>query len=247
MRTFFVTHLHPKCLKGFYTLFLSLLVINVHHAIAQTSFPAPVILSSAKAAALITDNVRQEFKMSYPIYRVYQYADQSGQYYCVLTESRNTVTEHDTINQRIKAVNLKMVDGKFTKTWELNDNFTPEVNEESSIWFWTKYVEFLDYDHDGLVDPIIIYGTRGSNGYDDGRAKILIYYRGQKVAIRHQNGVLDDERSTQVDAAFYNLPASIQAAVRQKMEQMVKNQHAIFPNGWQTAMRNKKTAFDEAQ
>ncbi len=216
--------------------------VNVHNVIAQQSHSGPEILSPAKVSTLLTDNLKQEFKINYPIFRVYRYSDQSGVYYCVLTESRDVTSAKDTMNQRIKAVNLKMTDGAFSKAWELNDNIT---QEEQSIWFWTKYAAFEDYDHDGLVEPIIIYGSRGENGYDDGRSKILIYYKGQKVAIRHQNGVLDDERSTQVDAAFYTLPAALQAAVRERMEMLVKDDHAIFPDGWQSAMRNKKTSLDD--
>jgi hypothetical protein len=118
-------------------------------------------------------------------------------------------------------------------------------NDESSIQFWTKYIDFNDYNSDGLVDPIIIYGTSAANGYDDGRIKFIIYYQGQKIAIRHQNGILDYERETQVDKAFYKLPLPLQTSIKQKMESMMKNSHAIFPAGWQAAMRNKKIRFSE--
>ena len=96
-----------------------------------------------------------------------------------------------------------------------------------------------------MADPIIVYGTTAVNGYGDGRIKIIIYYKGQKVAIRHQNGTLDFERETSVDKAFYALPVLLQTAVKQKMELMIKNKQAIFPAGWQLAMKNKKTTINE--
>jgi hypothetical protein len=77
------------------------------------------------------------------------------------------------------------------------------------------------------------------------RLKVHHYYKGQKIAIRHQNGVLDFERETQVDKGFYNLPLSLQASIKHKMELMTENDQAIFLAGWQLAMKNKKTTFNE--
>ncbi len=149
---------------------------------------------------LFPDSVRKSLNIHFPIFRVYKYADKAGLYYCILTESRNQITaDKDTFNYKIKAINVRKGVDSFSKVWEINDNIIKNDNDESSIWFWTKYVEFKDYNDDGLVEPIIIYGTSGANGYSDGRIKFIIYYQGQKVAIRHQNGVLDPERETQVD------------------------------------------------
>jgi hypothetical protein len=204
------------------------------------------ILPPRQVTELFPDSIRRSLKINFPIFRVYKYADKTGQYYCILTESRNEITaEKDTINHNIKAINMWDDNGSFSKVWEINDNIVKNDNDENNIWFWTKYADFKDYDGDGLADPIVIYGTSGSNGYDNGRIKFILYYKGQKVAIRHQNGVLDYERETQVDKAFYNLPLSLQTAIKQKMELMTKNNHAIFPAGWQAAMKNNKTTFNE--
>lgn len=204
------------------------------------------VLTSKQLTKLFTDSIRNTLNISFPIFRVYKYSDKAGQYYCILTESRNVITaDKDTFNHKIKAINIKANNGSFIKIWEINDNIIKNDNDENSIWFSTKYTEIKDVDGDGLADPIIIYSTSAANGLDDGRIKIIIYYREQKVTIRHQNGVLDFERETQVDKGFYELPKSLQTSIKQKMEQMVKNNHAIFPAGWQTAMKNKKTAFNE--
>ena len=213
---------------------------------AQKSLVKSEFLTLKKTAALFPDTVRKTLGIIFPISRAYKYADKSGQYYCVLTESRNKITEdRDTTNRNIKAINCKVDKGSLTKIWEINDNLIKNNNDETSIWFWTKYLNFKDYDGDDLADPVIIYGTSAANGYDDGRIKILIYYKGKKIAIRHQNGILDSERETQGEKAFYDLPQTLQASIKQKMELMVKNDQAIFPAGWQAAMKNKKTTFSE--
>jgi hypothetical protein len=66
-----------------------------------------------------------------------------------------------------------------------------------------------------------------------------------KVAIRHQNSLFDDQRETQIDKSFYALPQGLQNSIKEMMESMVKNEQALFPYGWQKAMKNKKTFFSE--
>jgi hypothetical protein len=227
-------------------LFLFFGFICLTTAFAQKTTVNSEILTPRHVTELFPDSIRKSLNINFPIFRVYKYADKTGQYYCVLTESRNEITaDKDTINQKIKAINVKDDNGSFSKVWEINDNIVKNDNDENSIWFWTKYIDFKDYNGDGLVDPIIVYGTSGANGYGDGRIKFIIYFKGQKIAVRHQNGVLDFERETQVDKFFYDLPQPLQTAIKQKMELMTKNDHAIFPAGWQTAIKNKRTTFNE--
>jgi hypothetical protein len=210
-------------LSSFITLF------TITTAFTQKTTVTSEILKAKQITELFPDTVLSSLNIKYPIYRVYRYSDKGGQYY----------------HKKIKAVAIKDENGSFNKTWEINDNIIDNGNNEYSIRFWTKYVEFRDYDGDGLIDPVITYGSFGMNGYDDGRVKFIIYHKGQKIAIRHQNGVLDNERETQVDKAFYDLPQSLQTVIKQKMELMTENEHAIFPAGWQKAMQNKKTSFNE--
>lgn len=228
--------------------FLFFSIVYLTTAFGQKTTVSSEILTTKQATELFPDSIRKSLNVSFPIFRVYRYADKTGKYYCILTESRNEITAgKDTLNHQIKAINVKADKGSFSKLWEINDNIIKNNNDENSIWFWSKYIDFKDYDGDGLAEPIIIYGTSGANGYDDGRIRFIILYKGQKVAIRHQNGVLDNERETKVDKAFYGLPQTLQAAIKQKMELMMKNNQAIFPAGWQTAMKNKKTTFNELQ
>lgn len=83
------------------------------------------------------------------------------------------------------------------------------------------------------------------NGASDGRIKIIILQNNQKIAIRHQNGVLDGERYTQVDAAFYELPKAIQQQVVKQMNAIMENDSGIFPSGWQEQMKAKKLRLAE--
>lgn len=227
-------------------IFFLIVLTGLTNAFAQKTFVASDTLSSAQVTELFPDNVRKSFNINFPIYRVYTYSDKSGQYYCVLTESRNVITaDNDTFNHKIKAINVKANKGTLVKVWEFSDNIVKNHNDEHSIWFWTKYTDFKDLDNDTLADPIIVYGTSAISGFSDGRIKFFIYHNGRMIAVRHQNGSLDFLRETQVDKGFYNLPQPIQASIRQKMELMTENDHAIFPAGWQAAMNNKKTFFSE--
>lgn len=203
------------------------------------------ILSKAETDAFFNADFKKKNLISFPIFRAYTYKDKSGTYYVALTESADSVNKlKDTVNNKIKAITFKTDKGISLKKWEVNDFKTPDlkgIEKETSIWFWTKYCQFNDVDGDGLVEPILVYGTFGPNGYDDGRAKIILFYKGQKVAIRHQNGVLDHERKTQVDVTFYALPAKIQDHVKQIMATMVEKNHAIFPSAYKDKMSKKVT------
>ena len=229
-------------MKNIYTfIFLSLLSFT---AIAQSDTTSR-ILTKTETDEFFNDAFKKKNLITFPIFRAYTYKDKSGTYYVALTESADSVNKlKDTVNNKIKAFNFKADKLTTLKKWEVNDFKTLDlkgIEKETSMWFWTKYCQFNDIDDDGLFDPILVYGTFGPNGYDDGRAKIILFYKGQKVAIRHQNGVLDNERKTQVDVTFYALPTKIQDHVKQVMATMVEKKHAIFPSGYEEKMSKKVT------
>ncbi|HAQ39369.1 MAG TPA: hypothetical protein PLU49_15030 [Saprospiraceae bacterium] len=215
----------------------------------QSKIPGCEQLSRQEVAKLFTDSLNQELQITFPIFKVFKCKDKTGQFYIVLTESNDLISpDQDTLNTSIKAFNFYKDNSGYIKKWELFDFKTRQAvsdEMESSIWFWSKYAEFKDIDHDNEIDPVIIYGTSGMNGTEDGRIKIFIFYKGQKHAIRHQNGVLDFERNTKVNKTFYSLPVKIQDHVKQIMEKLTDDGHAIFPYGWQTAMKEEKLFFDE--
>lgn len=231
------------------TIFTLSLFLAATLVFGQARVVSSELLSRQAIDRLFTDSLIKNSGIIYPVYKVYKCTDKSGQFYIVLTESNDSVTsDQDTLNYNIKAFNFHRDKTGFTRKWEINDFITRLESSdelENSIWFWTKYSEFADIDRDSLIDPIIIYGTSGKNYTDDGRIKIFIYYKGKKFVIRHQNGVLDFERNTRVDKAFYSLPSGLQDHVKMIMKKMADDGNAIFPYGWQTAMKEHKLYFDE--
>lgn len=216
------------------TFSLILFVASIHSRCQTPS--ATRILSSSEVAALFPDAVRRAYHIDFPIRRVYHYVDRSGKYYCILTESLDSVIEDekrnlDTLHFFIRAINLIQDSRKFKKVWEINDYAIrdPKIEGiEQSIWFWTRYVEFTDFDGDGLIDPIIVYGSRSDSDLASGRIKFIIYYKGQKIAIRHQDSDLDEGRGTQVDKAFHSLPPDLKNAITRKMLTINKADQGIF-------------------
>jgi hypothetical protein len=207
---------------------------------------SPQVLSRADINKILTDSVKKVFRIEFPIARVYKYSDKSGQHYCVLTENVDSIQNgKDTISGKIKAFNLNVRQNRFRKEWELSDFLLEDEKKEGNIWFWIRYCEFTDFDKDLLIEPIIVYGTKADNGFDNGRIKFMIYYKGKKIGIRHQNGVLDFERSTDIDASFYTLPRVLQSSIKKKMLEMQKRDQAIFPAGWEKDMEKERTHIDE--
>ena len=105
-----------------------------------------------------------------------------------------------------------MKDKQIKTNWTITD-FIDET--EKSISFWTRYLSLTDIDNDGYIDPIIVYGTKSLYGedFEEGRVKILVYYLGKKIAIRHQNSTIDDGRHTQIDKTFFYLPTKLKKKV----------------------------------
>lgn len=205
-------------------------------------------LSVQQIDSVFTDSLRKVFKINFPFYKVYSFEDRDGKHLLALTESSFQGEKHSN-NDSIQAFHFLQKNNQLELKWSFFDfrigNPTHYI-DENSIWFWTKYISLTDIDKDGLIDPIIIFGTSSEgNSMDDGRIKILCFYKNQKYGIRHQNSLYDDGRNTKVDAKFYELPIPIQSHVKQIMEKMDENGVSNFPYGWQKAMKAKKRYFDE--
>jgi hypothetical protein len=228
-----------------------LLTANLTNAQVNNKKGKENLLPKAEAVKVFTPDVKTKLGITLPVVRTYSYTDKNGKYYMVLTEKFDGLKDGDTVHKTIKAFNFESTAAGPEKQWEINDaanKATADYDGERSIWFWTRYCMFQDIDKDGLADPIIVYGTSGSGGYDEGRGrvKILIYYRGNKIVLRHQDGVLDDERNTQLDAAFYKLPKVIQNEVVKIMHDIEVTTNTIFPNGWEANMKKQKLEISES-
>jgi hypothetical protein len=209
------------------------------------------ILSAEDIKELFSDEVKETYKLSkMPIFKAYKIVSKykNEPEYLMLCESHDQIKGKDTISKKLYAALLRHggSGGIEEKIWEIKDNIIASVTEETSISFYTRYLTFEDFDNDGEVDHTLIYGTRAMNGLMDGRLKIaMINNKGQKIFIRHQNGVLDSERETKIDAAFYNLPRVWQYAVQKRIVLMQKEERAIFPAGWEAGVRAKKLIINE--
>ena len=199
--------------------------------------PSVKILANHEVDSIFTQSIRNELGVEFDVFRVYEYTDQAGKHFLILTE--NSLEEVDDpekfmpIKDKISGVMVTELQGRFRVDRRMFDFTLPDGNEvvdEDSIWFWTKYFTLFDVDGDGLIDPILVYGTgeTGINYVSNGRIKILVYHKGLKRAIRHQNGTLDWERKTRIDSMFYKLPESILEKVTTIMVEMEENRHAIF-------------------
>ncbi|SDI63250.1 M949_RS01915 family surface polysaccharide biosynthesis protein [Winogradskyella thalassocola] len=201
-------------------------------------------LSKQEIDSTFTDHIKAKLQLDYSIHKVYQYNDQAGMHFIVMTKNLTECVEQDACSDAIKAYCYTYKNDDFKLKWMFNDFILPN-SDEYSISYWTKYFKIDDYDNDGFADPIMVYGTFGMNDFYDGRIKILIYYKNKKSVIRHQNAIHDDERQTQIDKEFYELPTTIKNRVTTIIENITENDHGIFPSSWQKAMKNKTLKFDD--
>lgn len=196
-------------------------------------------LSEEKIKEIFTSKRKKDLGINYLIWKVYDYQDKTGKYFLVLTEDKfDEPIDGRPNNNAIKAFNFKVEKEIWTKTFETND---AKNGDEASIWFWSRYIYVEDFDNDGIIEPILFYGTNGDNA----RVKILIYYKGKKIGIRIQNGDLDYQRNFSVDADLYKLPKKIQDTVKEQMSLIATNGNSILPYGWEKKMAKKMTLITE--
>ena len=221
---------------------ITALPIQKHASIPiDTSFASK--LSKKEIASIFTNTKQIQLGISNTIYQAYTYKDEFNEYYVLLTDHIKEINkEKDTIYDNIYFLNLINNNNQFKKRSTVKDKIDDDW--ETSIGFWNQYSQLSDLDNDGLIDPIIVYGTTGQNNYVDGRVKIVVYYKKKRVTIKHQNSEIPSGRITKIKESFYNFPIQIQEAVLEKMRSMTKNGHAIFADGWEKKMDNKAVRLE---
>lgn len=210
-------------------------------ALARSDVDA-ALLTDDEINSIFGDEARSSLGIDFPILKAWRYADKSGKHYLVLTEREYDKREGGALYDAIKAFSVGVGKSGLTRDWLVKD-FVEIADQERSIWFWTKYIDIGDYDGDGLVDPILVYGTSGVNDLEDGRVKIIIYYKQKKVAVRHQNSIDDYGRHTKVDKQFYELPEPLQDRVKEIMHRMEQDENTVFP-AYKQGMNQRKTFID---
>lgn len=224
--------------------FILLFLLIYNFSLGQNKNVTSKQLSQQEIDAIFTESIKKQLKIEHSIYRIYQYTDKIGKHFMVMTQNKIECQQREKCYDSIKVLCYLFKNNNYKIQWKLNDFIVPNLYEYS-ISHWTKYFSINDYDKDGIADPIIIYGTFGMNDMGDGRIKIITYHKNNKVAIRHQNGVLDGERHTQVDKEFYQLPIEIQTHVKTIIKNIHINGHGIFPHNWEKAMKNNELEIDD--
>jgi hypothetical protein len=87
----------------------------------------------------------------------------------------------------------------------------------------------VDIDKDGLIEPIIIYGTKTVEGFT--RINIIIFYKDKKYAIRAYECDLDPCRTLRKSSNYQQLPEKIKLYLEKLLEKMRQEQNVILKNG----------------
>lgn len=220
-----------------------------HINFGQKQLVASKELSVKEINAVFTKELKNKLNIEYSINHVYEVNDTLGKHYLIFTQNKTKCGNNFTnCFNSIKAYCVAYKNKRYFLKWSLKDFLLPKknsVSEEFSISFWTNYFSLNDLDNNEIIEPIIVYGTKGVNGLSDGKIKIVVYSKGKKFVIRHQSGISDHERITKVDAGFYKLTSKIQRRVKGIMENLIKDKNVIFPYNWQNDMKEKQLIIDE--
>ena len=191
----------------------------------------------ADDALMLNASTLKKSKIDLPVFKHYCYSDQSGQYVLYLTEKQDKSYGKEKLSSALEAHLFKIAgDKSLSNVLSLRDKAD---SEEAGLEFWSKLSEMADIDHDGTVEPILVYrfynkGVDGSIMRDAyaGRIKIVMFYKASKVVIRAITGNLDGERQTTATENFFSLPAVLQKYLVKKMAAMYHDDQYGFDNSY---------------
>lgn len=162
------------------------------------------------------------------IFRVYELSDVSGDYQIALLEKIFSIKSKDTTNNSIEALAFRADHGGNLVHWSIKDERSRK-DQETNIWFWTKYCSFKDLDGDKRIDPVIVYGSKDENGYK--RIKIITIYKNRKYVIRANESDLDSGRSFKQDKEIDTLPVPVRKHLQSLLQSIRKGQGVLLKNG----------------
>jgi hypothetical protein len=183
------------------------------------------ILTKAEVIKMEKDEIGGPF----PVIRAFQYCDNIGCQDLLLCEKKLKVIAKDTLNRQIAAICHMEDHGGYREMWSINDKINPDY-DEASIWFWTKYCTATDLDGDKFIDPVIVYGSKDTDG-NYRRIKIITVYKGKKYAIRAVESDLDYGRSFKKDVQFAALPAKNKNHLEKLLAKMRQEQGLLLKDG----------------
>ncbi|CAA9197479.1 M949_RS01915 family surface polysaccharide biosynthesis protein [Flavobacterium collinsii] len=166
----------------------------------------------------------------FPIYRALECSDKGGVYELLFCENQKIISKKDTLNTKIQAIFVQNDHGGFLEKWRINDLLEDSNPKETTIYFWTKYCSTTDLDGDGLIDPVIVYGTRTE--YNEiRRVKIITISHNKKYVIRAVECDLDYCRSFKKDSTWNLLPLKTRTYLNSLVERLRKEQNLLLKDG----------------
>jgi hypothetical protein len=220
------------------------MLIEIFHNATKKSFLSIVItflfdcLVYSQTGKLLTQKEAEIIKsrignISMPVFKAYEYKDIGGVYDLFFCENRNTISDQDTLNTKIQAICYLNDHDHYIEKWKIVDRLDKPVDiqedRELNIWFWSKYTSNSDIDKDGLIEPIVIYGTKTVEGYS--RINIIIFYKGEKYSIKAQECDLDQCRTLKRSDKYGKLPEKIKLYLDKLLEKLRQEQGVILKNG----------------
>lgn len=167
--------------------------------------------------------------LPFPVFRAYEYKDNGGDYFIFLCEKQYRITAKDTFREKITAFCYRQEQGIYSEKWKISDFLEPAAGEVD-MRFWTKYFSASDMDGDGIIEPVIVYGS-WIEGEEARRIKIITIYKGEKYVIRAVECILDHCRTFKIDKNFKMLPVKVQVYLNKLLEKIRKEQDVLLTDG----------------
>ena len=170
-----------------------------------------VDLSKEEINIMFTSSDKDKLNIKYDIRKVYKVLDKKGETFFIVSENflRKDLEENKIID-KIELIIASKTDKGFIRKYTVND----KINiREKSLWFWTKFFKLQDFNGDGYIDPIIVYGGLGKHNDIEGRLIIKSLFQNKWYNIIHQGSDQDLARYTEFDKNFIKLDKPIRLEV----------------------------------
>ncbi|MFP5391814.1 MAG: M949_RS01915 family surface polysaccharide biosynthesis protein [Gammaproteobacteria bacterium] len=164
------------------------------------------------------------------------YRDTAGAHIIFLTESGDGPSSEAPLSRRIEAHLFGLdASGALLAEGTVVDAI---ADGEAGVRFWRSVSEVRDIDGDGLAEVILAYrflnwtydGKQPDLDPFAGRAKLIVFHKGSKAAIRATTHDLDPGRETSASPPYFKLPVSLQAYLVKKMKRMYEDHLFGFDN-----------------